>query len=557
VSRDAATAEEAVQETFLAVLQDPLRCDPSEPVMPWLVSVLRHKVLDARRRERRVPDPLRIEPRLLADDPSDAAARRDAVDRVRGAIERLEEPYRTVALLRWEYGLEPGEIAHARGEPPGTVRSTLSRALERLRKSLGGGAVLAIVLGARPADGLAAIRRTLLAKAGVPAAAGGAGAGLVVGGILVSKTAVAAAVAVAFLLGSLAGSTATTMFRGKDTPTHPASAPADSPSPAPGLAPVPAPAPSPASAPAPPPSPLPLPARELDAVRRKVDLLLDGLDGTWFTAWKVGGALAASEPGPEVLEVLRTRWTGIPRIVDRQNVMKGFAFSQCPWRLEVLDLGATDGDPAVREWAFDYLEPYAGRRFDADPAGYAAWRSSVAGVPAADLLARTLAGLLEALRDGPAAERADLLRRLHKAALRTDRSSPDRAIVHGAMLVHLADAAAWPDPAPLLNVLGAAGSLRAPAVREALLARLRSPDAVVAGPAARALAGLGDPRDVGVLVDALDAHDRDAARNDVLAALARLAEPGPAGGTDAAGWRDWWIRNRDRIERAPPPEEDR
>ena len=215
VAPDAATAEEAVQETFLAVLQDADRCDPSEPVMPWLVSVLRHKVLDARRRERRVPDPLRIEPRLLAEDPSDAAARRDAVDRVRAAMLRLSEPYRTIALLRWEYGLEPGEIAHARGEPPGTVRSTLSRALERLRADLGGGAVLALLLGARPADGLATVRSAVLAKAGVPAATAGGAAGVIVGGILVSKTAVAAALAAAFVLGGVAGGSAVSSLSGR------------------------------------------------------------------------------------------------------------------------------------------------------------------------------------------------------------------------------------------------------------------------------------------------------------------------------------------------------
>jgi RNA polymerase sigma-70 factor (ECF subfamily) len=563
VAPDAATAEEAVQETFLAVLQDARRCDPSEPVMPWLASVLRHKVLDARRRERRVPDPLRLEPRLLAEDPADAADRRAAVDRVRTAIDRLPEPYRTVALLRWEYGLEPGEIAHARGEPPGTVRSTLSRALVRLRSELGGAAVLAVVLGARPADGLAAIRRAVLAKAGAGAAAAAGAAGLVVGGILVSKTAVAAALAAAFVLGGIAGGSAVQAIRGRETAARPS--PAAPPSvPAigrPARAEPPSPAPAPA-APAPPTgTPAPSSPGEgpspVEAARRKADLLLDGLDGTWFTAWKVGGALAASETPDAVLDVLRARWAGLPRIVDRRNLMKGFAFSQCAWRLDVLDLGARDGDPAVRDWAWDYLEPYAGRRFDGDPGGYAAWRSSVAGAPAAGLLARTVEGILESLRAGPPSARPDLLRRLLAATLRVDRSAPLRGAVAAAMRDLLADAAGSPDPGPLLAVLRAAGAHREPAIREAILARLRSPDPALAGPAARALADLGDPRDAGPLVDALEAHARDAAAREVVAALVRLAEPGPDRGSDPAAWREWWDRNRDRIERAPPAEEER
>ena len=108
-------------------------------------------------------------------------------------------------MLRWEYGLEPGEIAHALGEQPGTVRSTLSRALSRLRTELGGVAALALVLGVRPPDGLAAIRRLVLAKAGVSAATRSAAAGLVVAGVLVSRTAAALALAGAFALGGLVG----------------------------------------------------------------------------------------------------------------------------------------------------------------------------------------------------------------------------------------------------------------------------------------------------------------------------------------------------------------
>src|SRR5262245_21337604 len=78
---DAGIAEEAVQETFLALLEDPARPDLSQPLMPWMVGVMRHKVLDARRRERRVVDPLALEPKILPQDPAAPVARRAAVDR--------------------------------------------------------------------------------------------------------------------------------------------------------------------------------------------------------------------------------------------------------------------------------------------------------------------------------------------------------------------------------------------------------------------------------------------------------------------------------------------
>src|SRR5262245_62142640 len=200
VTPDAGAAEEAVQETFLALLEDPARPDLAQPLMPWLVGGLAHRVRAARGRERRVVDPRALEPKIRPQDPADAVARRAAVDRVRAALSRLEEPYRTVAMLRWEYGLEPAEIAHARGEPPGTVRSLLSRALTKLRGELGGGTALAIALGICAPQGLAAVRARVLAHAGFPTA----GTALLVAGVPVSKTAATVLLGAAFLAGGAA-----------------------------------------------------------------------------------------------------------------------------------------------------------------------------------------------------------------------------------------------------------------------------------------------------------------------------------------------------------------
>ena len=42
---DAATAEDALQETFLFAMEAPERWDAARPVVPWLAGVLRLKVL--------------------------------------------------------------------------------------------------------------------------------------------------------------------------------------------------------------------------------------------------------------------------------------------------------------------------------------------------------------------------------------------------------------------------------------------------------------------------------------------------------------------------------
>ena len=196
---DAASAEDALQEAFLALIEAARRGDRIDSVGGWLAGTLRNKVLRGRRTESRAPDPLRLEPRILDRDPPSEAARAEEIARVRAALEELPEPYREPAILRWRYGVEPAAIAHARGVPPGTVRSLLSRAAERLRASLG--ALAGIVFDARPARGLDAVRGDLLraAETGVLVPAAGAAAA-VLGGVLVAKKSMAGAAIVAVCL---------------------------------------------------------------------------------------------------------------------------------------------------------------------------------------------------------------------------------------------------------------------------------------------------------------------------------------------------------------------
>lgn len=150
---DVHDADDALQATFLALLQHPERPDPDRPVVPWLVGVLRNEVHRLRRASRH-----RDAPPAPSGDANAALA--DDAD-VRRALEALPEPYRAPSLLRWRYGLTPAEIAHVRDEPPGTTRSLLARALSQLRRKLRGK-----ILGAGPlAGGLDGVREAVLAAA--------------------------------------------------------------------------------------------------------------------------------------------------------------------------------------------------------------------------------------------------------------------------------------------------------------------------------------------------------------------------------------------------------
>ncbi len=169
-THDATAAEDALQETFVVALEHLDRWDAGRPAMPWLVGILHMRARAHRRDVRRVPDAVRV----AAAHPGPAEGE-GAVDEalehgedaaeIRRAIDALEEPYRSVALLRWRYGLSPAEIADVRGEHPGTTRSLLSRALGRMRGALRATAALLILPAA--AKGLDAVREAVLAHAAV------------------------------------------------------------------------------------------------------------------------------------------------------------------------------------------------------------------------------------------------------------------------------------------------------------------------------------------------------------------------------------------------------
>jgi len=133
--QDPVAAEDAVQATFLAVIENPGRFDASRPVRPWLVGILANQARLSRRAEGRRID--RLPPASPPDSqPTRIAEAEELVRVVKRSIERLPRAYRAVMRLRLMRGLEPHEIAAALRRSPGTVRSQLARGLERIRRML-------------------------------------------------------------------------------------------------------------------------------------------------------------------------------------------------------------------------------------------------------------------------------------------------------------------------------------------------------------------------------------------------------------------------------------
>ena len=133
--RDESRADDVVQRVFLQAIRRP----PPSGTMPpaWLAQVARNEARQLLRSERaRAVREQRATRVRNAPPTSDVVQRAEILGRVVDAVLSLDEPFRTVVLLRYFDGLEPKEIAGRLELPPGTVRSRLKRGLDRLRQAL-------------------------------------------------------------------------------------------------------------------------------------------------------------------------------------------------------------------------------------------------------------------------------------------------------------------------------------------------------------------------------------------------------------------------------------
>jgi RNA polymerase sigma-70 factor (sigma-E family) len=119
-----AVAQEVVQEAFLKMHQRGDAPDNPEGYLRTTVANLAKSHLRRLRLERRLPGP----DRFFFDDPE--------IDETWEAVGRLPFRQRSVLALRFYSDLSEAEIARVLGCRPGTVKSSLSRGLAKLREEL-------------------------------------------------------------------------------------------------------------------------------------------------------------------------------------------------------------------------------------------------------------------------------------------------------------------------------------------------------------------------------------------------------------------------------------
>ncbi len=143
IAGTAADAEEAAQDGFLEAYRALARFRRGEPLRPWLLQIVAN---EARNRRRSAGRRARLSVRAAAQEPSGGAApspeatllASESRASLLAALNELREEDRQVIACRYLLDLSEDETAAALGLPRGTVKSRLSRSLERLRTQMEG-----------------------------------------------------------------------------------------------------------------------------------------------------------------------------------------------------------------------------------------------------------------------------------------------------------------------------------------------------------------------------------------------------------------------------------
>jgi RNA polymerase sigma factor (sigma-70 family) len=142
VAGSAADAEEAAADAFLKAFRALGRFRAGKPFRPWLLAIVANEARNKRRTAARHQGlELRAAGEIRSGDAAPSPEAAVLGDERRGlllaAVERLPEEQRLVVACRLLLDLGEAETASVLGVRRGTVKSRLSRALERLREDVG------------------------------------------------------------------------------------------------------------------------------------------------------------------------------------------------------------------------------------------------------------------------------------------------------------------------------------------------------------------------------------------------------------------------------------
>ncbi|MEM6438965.1 MAG: sigma-70 family RNA polymerase sigma factor [Pseudomonadota bacterium] len=136
LTRNAANADDLVQETLLKAWTNRARYEEGTNLRAWLFTILRNTFYsDFRKKRREVEDVDGVHAGRLAEAPTQDHAL--AVQDFQAALNRLPEDQREALVLIGAAGLSYEEAAEVLNTAVGTVKSRVSRARSALSETLG------------------------------------------------------------------------------------------------------------------------------------------------------------------------------------------------------------------------------------------------------------------------------------------------------------------------------------------------------------------------------------------------------------------------------------
>lgn len=137
--RNDSHAEDIAQDVFLELYRNLAQIESGNHLTSWLRQVTSRKCIDQTRRSWWRGWVGLDDSRAAAEEPT-AASQNDPFlnGRIHRLIGKLPERTRMMIVLRFQEEMEPNEIAETLQVPVGTVKSTIHRGLEQVRRRLGG-----------------------------------------------------------------------------------------------------------------------------------------------------------------------------------------------------------------------------------------------------------------------------------------------------------------------------------------------------------------------------------------------------------------------------------
>ena len=135
VLANATAAEDVVQEVFLQLWRNPQAFDADRGrLAPWLAVIARNRAID-HLRKRPMEDNIDELPISTGTDMEGDAARKLAIEKIRGVLTQLPQEQRKALEMAFFEGMTHTEIAGKTGEPLGTVKTRIRTGLLALRKA--------------------------------------------------------------------------------------------------------------------------------------------------------------------------------------------------------------------------------------------------------------------------------------------------------------------------------------------------------------------------------------------------------------------------------------